>query len=74
MAKMTSAVGQSVRVKSDSFTRAGKSGLVLSVYKDGVEVDFFCDVFGNPRGTPSIEFWEFGELDPETLIAETDPL
>ena len=44
--------------------RAGEQGQVVLVDDEGASIDFFCDVNGDPRCLPSIEFWEWGEIVP----------
>lgn len=64
--------GDAFTVKRDSFTRAGMTGFVLAqnsfdktpeADSEGVNLDFFCDVYGDPRGLPSIERWNWSELE-----------
>lgn len=64
-------VGDAFTVKRSSFVRGGMTGYVVSgpysgnPYTDanGVSLDFFCDVFGDPKGLPSIEHWDWTELE-----------
>lgn len=37
---------------------------MMLVNEEGAGIDFFCDVNGNAKGLPSIEFWEWGEIIP----------
>lgn len=64
-------VGDAFTVKRSSFFRSGMTGFVISfgprdkepaVDEKGVSLDFYCDAFGNPHGLPSIEWWEWSEL------------
>jgi hypothetical protein len=50
-------VGQGVTVKREMFTRSGEHGTVVAVYEKGCAVDFF------DNHLPTIEFWEYKELD-----------
>ena len=43
--------------------RGGTDGLVLDVFDDGCGLDFFCGRDGDPKGLPSIEHWQWGELE-----------
>lgn len=56
-------VGDMITVPEDQFCRRGQSGEVIEVREDGLVLDFFCGPDGAPFGVPSIEFWEYGELD-----------
>jgi hypothetical protein len=60
-------VGKTLCVSEEMYTRGGQSGLVVEAFDGGVALDFFCDVFGDRWGLPSIEFWEWTELDQEYL-------
>jgi hypothetical protein len=56
-------VGGAAVVKREIFGRGGQSGMIVGSYREGLSIDFFCDCFGDPRGLPSIEFFEYGELE-----------
>jgi hypothetical protein len=61
---MSIKVGDVVTVRKDSFIRGGQSGTVVDVLsRYEVAIDFFCDVFGDPKGLPSIEAWKTYELE-----------
>ena len=66
--------GDAFTVRQDWFPRGGMTGYVVAgrrgegiadIDADGVTLDFFCDVHGDPRGLPSIERWEWAELQIE---------
>lgn len=62
--------GDWLTVKETFMTRGGQSGQVIGEPSaDGVALDFGCDVFGDPDGLPTIEFWEWTEIDPDLLPA-----
>jgi hypothetical protein len=57
-------MGDMVRVRREFGSRGGQDGLVIDPpNEEGVSLDFFCDVFGDPKGLPTIEFWEWQELE-----------
>lgn len=56
-------VGDRVTVKEKFFGRGGKEGTVIAIYGREVSIDFYCDVFGDPAGLPSIEAWKLSELE-----------
>ncbi len=64
--------GDVLTIRSEYMGRGGQSGEVLSIHEDGVGLDFFCDRSGDPRGVPSQEFWEWGEIDDEILPASIE--
>lgn len=57
-------LGDYLTVQQEFLTRGGEQGEVVLVNEEGAGIDFFCDVNGNPKGLPSIEFWEWGEIIP----------
>lgn len=64
--------GDWLAIKDGFMTRGGKSGQVVGAPSaEGVSLDFYCDVSGDPRGLPTIEFWEWGEIDSDLLPAVT---
>lgn len=65
-------VGDWLTIKEEFMTRGGKSGQVVGTPSaEGVSLDFYCDVSGNPEGLPTIEFWEWGEIDTDLLPAHS---
>jgi hypothetical protein len=61
--------GDWLHVRREMFGRSGEAGEVVDVFDDGVGLDFYCGRDGTPSGLPSIEFWEWGELDmPPDLL------
>lgn len=62
--------GDWLTIKKPFMTRGGQSGRVVGEPSSaGVALDFGCDVFGDPDGLPTIEFWEWTEIDPDLLPA-----
>jgi hypothetical protein len=62
-------VGDVLKVRDKFMTRGGQWGEVLNIDAEGVGLDFFCDIDGEPGGVPSQEFWEWSEIDPDMLPA-----
>lgn len=61
--------GDCLTIKREMFTRGGQQGLVIEdPYNAGVSLDFFKDVFGDPKGVPSIEFYEWDEIEPLSVM------
>lgn len=60
------AEGDYLSVPQGSLTRSGQEGEVISDpnNNEGVTLDFSCDVFGDPDGLPTQEFWYWHELEP----------
>lgn len=58
--------GDNIALKDEvsGTNKAREAGVVTEVFAGGVAIDFFCDVFGDPDGLPSIEFYEWSELEP----------
>jgi predicted RNA-binding Zn-ribbon protein involved in translation (DUF1610 family) len=56
-------IGDSIRVKGDGIIRNGEVGIVVDIFDDGVALDFFKDVYGDPMGLPTREHWKWDELD-----------
>ena len=58
-------VGDWLTVKEEYGLRGGADGeVVAEPNEQGVSLDFYCDREGNESGVPSIEFWEWSELEP----------
>lgn len=55
--------GDGVSVLDETHHRANHSGEIVEVFEDGVSVNFYCDAYGDPNGAPSIEFWEWDEIE-----------
>ena len=49
-------------VREEYWSRGGKSGLVLNWDDEGCSLDFFCGRDNDPRSLPSVEFWDWEEL------------
>jgi hypothetical protein len=61
--------GDSLTIKREMFTRGGQQGLVIEDdLLTGVSLDFFKDAFGDPKGLPSIEFYEWDEIEPLSVM------
>lgn len=61
-------IGDQVAIKENQLTRSEQIGTIKDIFDDGVILDFFCDVFGDPEGLPSIEFWEWDEISEDGII------
>ncbi|MCF5371983.1 hypothetical protein [Pseudomonas syringae] len=59
-------IGDWLTIKQEfGLTRGGEVGQVVDGPNDeGVSLDFYCDRDGNEDEVPSIEFWEWDEIDP----------
>lgn len=61
--------GDGLTIKREMSTRGGQLGWVIKEpYNAGVSLDFFKDVFGDPKGLPSIEFYEWDEIEPLSVM------
>lgn len=63
--------GDGLMIKGCHLSRGGQWGYVVrdGVTKEGCSLDFYCDVFGDPSGLPTIEFWEWAEIEPPPSTA-----
>lgn len=62
--------GDWLTIRKPFMNRGGQAGQVVGEPSAaGVALDFGCDVFGNPDGLPTTEFWEWTEIDPDLLPA-----
>ncbi|WP_116892984.1 hypothetical protein [Pseudomonas savastanoi] len=59
-------IGDSLTIKQEfGLTRGGEVGEVIAEPNDkGVSLDFYCDRDGDEDEVPSIEFWEWEEIEP----------